>query len=101
MNPLPAAPPAAEDPAAALFRALGDSTRLRMLRMTFARPVTVTDLTAASGMAQPTVSHHMRVLADAGLVTRTKLGAQVWVKATGTARRLVAAGYRAATSGGG
>ena len=101
MSPRPAAPPASDDPTAALFRALGDPTRLRMLHLTFGRPVTVTDLTAASGMAQPTVSHHVRVLAAAGLVSRTKLGAQVWIHATSTARRLVAAGHRATTSGGG
>jgi ArsR family transcriptional regulator len=62
---------------AQVFRALGDPARVRLLSLVAAAPgseATVRDLTAAVGLAQATVSHHMRVLADAGLVTRHQRG---------------------------
>ena len=38
------------------------------------------DLVEPSGRSQPTVSHHMKILADAGLVTREKRGLWVWYR---------------------
>ena len=38
----------------------------------------VCDLTEALGLAQPTVSHHLKVLVDAGLLTREKRGTWAW-----------------------
>lgn len=61
---------------AALFRALGDPTRLRIINTLLEadRPVCVCDLTPATGLAQPTVSHHLKKLVEAGLLRREERG---------------------------
>jgi ArsR family transcriptional regulator len=62
---------------AQLFRALGDPTRVRLLSLIAAADggeACICDLTDPVNLSQPTVSHHMRVLADAGLVTREQRG---------------------------
>lgn len=62
---------------ARVFKALGDPTRVRLLSMIAAHSggeACVCDLTEPVGLAQPTVSHHMKQLADAGLVTREQRG---------------------------
>src|SRR5487761_583171 len=56
-------------PAAALFRSLGDPARLVIVRRLALGPARVTDLTAALGLAQSTVSRHLACLRDCGLVT--------------------------------
>ena len=64
---------------AAKFKAMGDPTRLRLLSMVAAAEngeACVCDLTEPIGLSQPTVSHHLKVLVDAGLLTRDKRG--VW-----------------------
>jgi ArsR family transcriptional regulator len=64
---------------AARFKAIGEPTRLRLLSLVAAQDgaeACVCDLTAPVGLSQPTVSHHLKVLVDAGLLTRTKRG--VW-----------------------
>ena len=59
---------AAED-LAATFKALADPTRVAIVnRLGSAREVCVCDLTAAFELSQPTISHHLRVLREAGLV---------------------------------
>lgn len=62
---------------ARIFKALGDPTRVKLLSLiaaTDADAACVCDLTAPVGLAQPTVSHHMKVLVNAGLVTREQRG---------------------------
>lgn len=62
---------------ARLFKALADPTRVRLLSMVAAGEngeACVCDLTSPVGLSQPTVSHHMKQLADAGLVTREQRG---------------------------
>jgi ArsR family transcriptional regulator, arsenate/arsenite/antimonite-responsive transcriptional repressor len=62
---------------ARVFRALGDRHRVRLLSLIAASQdgeACICDLTAPVGLAQPTVSHHMKLLADAGLVTREQRG---------------------------
>lgn len=62
---------------AAKFKALGDPTRLRLLSIVAAhedREACVCDLTEPVALSQPTVSHHLKVLVDAGLLTRSKRG---------------------------
>lgn len=61
---------------ARMFKALGDPTRVRLLSMIAAQPggACVCDLTDPVGLAQPTVSHHMKQLVDAGLITREQRG---------------------------
>jgi ArsR family transcriptional regulator len=68
--------PADAGATAALFRALGDPARVRILNL-LARsgePVCVCDFVDALGLAQPTVSHHLRKLVDAGLLVRDERG---------------------------
>jgi ArsR family transcriptional regulator len=59
------------------FKALGDPTRVRLLSMIAATPggeACICDLTEPVGLSQPTVSHHMKILAEAGLVHRQQRG---------------------------
>lgn len=62
---------------ARVFKALGDPTRVRLLSLIAATErgeACICDLTAPVGLSQPTVSHHMKQLVDAGLVTREQRG---------------------------
>ena len=61
-------------PAAALFRSLGDPARLMIVRRLAVGPARVTDLVAALGLAQSTVSEHLACLRDCGLVTSRPAG---------------------------
>lgn len=64
---------------ATALKALADPMRLRLLSLIAAHEgaeACVCDLTEPVGLSQPTVSHHLKVLVDAGLVTRDKRG--VW-----------------------
>jgi ArsR family transcriptional regulator, arsenate/arsenite/antimonite-responsive transcriptional repressor len=65
------------------FAALSDPVRLRLLSFiaSAADEVCACDLVEPSGRSQPTVSHHMKVLVDAGLVEREKRGLWVWYRA--------------------
>ena len=65
------------------FAALADPIRLRLLSyIASARDdVCACDLIEPSGRSQPTVSHHMKILTEAGLVTREKRGLWVWYRA--------------------
>lgn len=62
---------------ARIFKALGDPTRVKLLSMISAaegREACVCDLTEPVGLAQPTVSHHMKILVEAGLIVREQRG---------------------------
>lgn len=63
---------------AAMHRALADPTRLQMLHILAAasEPVCVCDFVAAFDLGQPTISHHLAVLREAGMVTSVKKG--IW-----------------------
>ena len=68
---------------AASFAALADPIRLRLLSHIAAagvNEVCACDLVEPSGRSQPTVSHHMKILVDAGLVEREKRGLWVWYR---------------------
>lgn len=59
------------------FKALGDPTRVRLLSLIAASEggeACICDLTEPVGLSQPTVSHHMKILVDAGLATREQRG---------------------------
>ena len=61
------------------LKAIADPTRLRLLSLVAAHDggeACVCDLTEPVGLSQPTVSHHLKILVDAGLLTRDKRG--VW-----------------------
>jgi ArsR family transcriptional regulator len=64
------------------FAALADPVRLRLLSLVASSPdeVCACDLVEPSGRSQPTVSHHMKILVDAGLVAREKRGLWVWYR---------------------
>ncbi len=65
---------------APLLKALADPVRLRLLSLIAAHEggeACICDLNEAFELSQPTISHHMKVLHDAGLVDRDKRG--VWV----------------------
>ena len=71
------------DELAAVFKVLADPARLRLLSMVASAESGETcacDLVEPSGRSQPTVSHHMSVLVDAGLVTREKRGKWAWYR---------------------
>ena len=59
------------------FKALGDTTRLELViavLQTQGQVACVCDLTPATGLSQGTVSHHLKVLVDAGLLNRSHEG---------------------------
>jgi ArsR family transcriptional regulator, arsenate/arsenite/antimonite-responsive transcriptional repressor len=63
------------------FNALGDPVRLRLLSMLAAAPdgeVCVCEFIKPLGKSQGTVSHHLRILSDAGLVHGDRRGKWVW-----------------------
>jgi ArsR family transcriptional regulator, arsenate/arsenite/antimonite-responsive transcriptional repressor len=61
-----------------VFRALGDPTRLEVYRLIAAQPdpLCVCDIVARFEVSQPTISHHLKILREAGLVTVSRRG--VW-----------------------
>ena len=61
---------------AEVFRALADPARVRIVNMlaTSGEPVCVCHLIEPLGLSQPTVSHHLKKLTDAGLLTREQRG---------------------------
>ena len=79
--PLTREPLGAEDAAvlARTLKAVADPARLRLLSLVAAHEggeACVCDLVEPLGLSQPTVSHHLKVLVEAGLLTRDKRG--VW-----------------------
>jgi ArsR family transcriptional regulator len=74
----PSTPPLDADDAGALaekFKALSDPARVAIVnRLAAADEVCVCDLNAALELSQPTVSHHLRVLREAGLVESSRRG---------------------------
>jgi ArsR family transcriptional regulator len=67
--------PAAADEIARRFKALSDPTRVAIVnRLAAADECCVCDLTEAFELSQPTISHHLRVLRDAGLVESSRRG---------------------------
>jgi len=63
------------------FKALGDPVRLRLLSLIAARQggeVCVCDLTAAFTVSGPTISHHLKVLREAGLIDSQRRGTWVY-----------------------
>ena len=68
---------------AAAFKALADPVRLQLLSLIAAAPEGTAcscDLEEPVGKSQPTVSHHLSILANAGLITKEKVGR--WVNCT-------------------
>jgi ArsR family transcriptional regulator, arsenate/arsenite/antimonite-responsive transcriptional repressor len=80
----PSAPPLSRDRAqqqAALLKAVADPVRLQLISLIAAAPdreACVCDMTEAVGLAQPTVSHHLKVLTEAGVLSRERRGTWAW-----------------------
>lgn len=71
----PLLPGPERDELAARFKALADPTRVAIVnRLAGAEEVCVCDLTEAFELSQPTISHHLRVLREAGLVEASRRG---------------------------
>lgn len=69
------------DEVVAMLRAAGDPTRLRLLLLLRQAELTVSELTQILGQSQPRVSHHLKLLGDAGLIDRFKEGNWVFCRA--------------------
>ena len=68
---------------AQVFKALGDPVRLRLVSLIGARQggeVCVCDLTSAFDLTQPTISHHLKVLREAGLIDSERRGTWVYYR---------------------
>ncbi|MGC9542488.1 ArsR/SmtB family transcription factor [Streptomyces sp. UG1] len=66
---------------AAMLKAIADPTRLQLFRLIERAPkgeACVCDLTECLGLRQPTVSHHLKVMTEAGLLDRERRGTWVW-----------------------
>ena len=72
---------------AAMLRALGDETRLRILESLFVKDKCVTDLGRKIRRGQPHVSHHLRILREAGLVEGLRDGKRVCYRIAPNVRR--------------
>jgi len=57
-----------------VFKALADRNRLRILKMLASRSLSVSEIRQVLNLTQPSVSRHMRILRDAGLVDNRKEG---------------------------
>ncbi len=69
------------DPDALLFQGLADPTRLSILReLAGGNEVCACDFTACCDVAQPTVSHHLKVLREAGWVTSERRASWVYYR---------------------
>ena len=82
-SPLLSAPIAEEEAErmASALRVLADPARLRIVNLLAGRDEScVCDLTEPLGLGQPTVSHHLRVLHEAGLLDRDKRGRWVFYR---------------------
>jgi ArsR family transcriptional regulator len=74
---------AAAEQLATVFKAIADPARLRLLSFIAAQPsgeACVCYLMKPLGLSQPTVSHHLKVLHDAGLLTRDRRGTWVYYR---------------------
>jgi ArsR family transcriptional regulator, arsenate/arsenite/antimonite-responsive transcriptional repressor len=95
-SPLAREPMSAEaaEQVAPLLRALGDPVRLRLMSLIASREggeACVCELTPQFGVSQPTVSHHLKVLHEAGLLAREKRGVWVYYRARTQALSALAA----------
>ncbi len=84
---------ATADVLAAAFKALGDPVRLRLMSMIASAPdgeACVCDLTPAFTLSGPTISHHLKILREAGLVDAERRGTWVYYRARRSVLRQLA-----------
>ena len=83
--------------AAGIFKALADPARVRLLSAIAAggeAGVCVCELTEPMDLSQPTVSHHLKVLYEAGLVGRERRGTWVYYRLQGDAVAVIGQAFR-------
>jgi ArsR family transcriptional regulator, arsenate/arsenite/antimonite-responsive transcriptional repressor len=108
-DPLACCVPLAREPLSAeqaegvvpMLKAVADPTRLRLLSLVLSHEggeACVCDLLPYFDLSQPTISHHLKVLHDAGLVTRAKRGTWVFYIARPAAMAALGSLFTAATS---
>lgn len=68
-----------------MLQALADPNRLAMIRQLGSGQICACDLTSCCDVSQPTVSHHLKVLREAGLVQSDRRGTWVYYRLTGDA----------------
>ncbi|MBO0842016.1 MAG: metalloregulator ArsR/SmtB family transcription factor [Nocardioides sp.] len=88
---------------ARMFKALGDPTRVKLLSLIAAAEggeACICDLTEPVGLSQPTVSHHMKQLVEAGLVTREQRGKWAYFAVVPTVLHSLAAALAPTTTAG-
>jgi ArsR family transcriptional regulator len=80
-----------QDRLVAAFKALADATRLEIVRLVAAQvgPVCVCDIVDRFDLSQPTISHHLKVLRDGGLLRSSKLGIWAFYEIEPDARMLL------------
>lgn len=79
---------------AELFKVFGDSTRIRILYVLFEEEVCVCDLAEALGMTQPAISHQLKILKQARLISSRREGKSVFYSlADGHVRTIIAQGW--------
>lgn len=59
-------------------KALADETRQQIMRICCCRPLSVSEIVNQIGVTQPTVSHHLKILRDAGLVKVERRGKEIY-----------------------
>jgi ArsR family transcriptional regulator, arsenate/arsenite/antimonite-responsive transcriptional repressor len=84
---------------APMFKALGDPIRLRLMSMIASTDETcVCDLTGAFDVSGPTISHHLRVLREAGLIDGDRRGTWIYYRARPEAMKQLGALLDVATT---
>ncbi len=75
------------------LKAIADPTRLRMLELLVQQPtpLCVCEITDQFTLRQPTISHHLRLLREAGLIAGEKRGTWSYYWATGEGKQMLAA----------
>ncbi|WP_152045955.1 ArsR/SmtB family transcription factor [Aureimonas psammosilenae] len=83
------------DASVEVLKALGEPTRLRLVRLLASYDLTVSDLTAILGQSQPRISRHLRLLVESGVLSRYQEGAWAYFRlgdgfaAAGVARAIL------------
>lgn len=75
IQPVPALTPLSLDRSIDVLKALGEPTRLRLVRLLAVSDLTVTDMTSILGQSQPRISRHLKLLVESGILTRFQEGA--------------------------
>ena len=87
---------ASAGPLAAAFKAVGHPVRLQILELLALRsdPVCACDIESRFSLSQPTISHHLRVLRKAGLVTGERRGTWIYYSVSGEGIRPISSFLR-------